>query len=224
MKEEETILDDYAFLVSETDEKGIIRFANRDFCNIAEYNLDGMGYFKALERKMGNEPKETTGKGERVKIDFADESSFFITDNTEDKKFDEPIKDEKIVPARIDDDNIFSIGDYVTIKDKDLEKGILNGAVKNPFGWGVFNTSDDPYVIVHYEINIKNTETIYVFRKGESYYGFTVEADKAKEIIRKIPLTVTGGNIEEDKVDNIIKPKTKGRKTNKEKGETKNSF
>ena len=31
MKEEETILDDYAFLVSETDEKGIIRFANRDF-------------------------------------------------------------------------------------------------------------------------------------------------------------------------------------------------
>jgi hypothetical protein len=190
----------------------------------SRYNLDGMGYFKALERKMGNEPKETTGKGERVKIDFADESSFFITDNTEDKKFDEPIKDEKIVPARIDDDNIFSIGDYVTIKDKDLEKGILNGAVKNPFGWGVFNTSDDPYVIVHYEINIKNTETIYVFRKGESYYGFTVEADKAKEIIRKIPLTVTGGNIEEDKVDNIIKPKTKGRKTNKEKGETKNSF
>ena len=40
MKEEETILDDYAFLVSETDEKGIIRFANRDFCNIAEYNLE----------------------------------------------------------------------------------------------------------------------------------------------------------------------------------------
>lgn len=38
MKEKETILDDYAFLVSETDEKGIIRFANRDFCNIAEYN------------------------------------------------------------------------------------------------------------------------------------------------------------------------------------------
>ena len=52
----------------------------------SRYNLDGMGYFKALERKMGNEPKETTGKGERVKIDFADESNFFITDNTEDKK------------------------------------------------------------------------------------------------------------------------------------------
>ena len=36
----ETILDDYAFLVSETDEKGIIRFANNDFCDIAEYSLD----------------------------------------------------------------------------------------------------------------------------------------------------------------------------------------
>lgn len=187
----------------------------------SRYNLDGMGYFKALERKMGNEPKETTGKGERVKIDFADESSFFITDNTEDKKFDEPIKDEKIVPARIDDDNLFSIGDYVTIKDKDLEKGIANGIIKNPFGWGIFDTVDDPYVIVHSELNIKNTETIYVFRKGESYYGFTVEADKAKEIIRKILFTVTGDNIEEDEVDNTIKPKTKGRKTDKEKGEAK---
>ncbi|AYJ80541.1 PAS sensor domain-containing protein [Aliarcobacter cryaerophilus ATCC 43158] len=40
MNEKETILDDYAFLVSETDEKGIIRFANRDFCNIAEYSLE----------------------------------------------------------------------------------------------------------------------------------------------------------------------------------------
>ena len=38
----ETVLDDYAFLVSETDEKGIIRFANDDFCKIAEYALDDM--------------------------------------------------------------------------------------------------------------------------------------------------------------------------------------
>ena len=36
----ETILDEYAFLVSETDEKGIIRFANDDFCKIAEYTLE----------------------------------------------------------------------------------------------------------------------------------------------------------------------------------------
>lgn len=36
----ETVLDDYAFLVSETDEKGIIRFANDDFCKIAGYTLD----------------------------------------------------------------------------------------------------------------------------------------------------------------------------------------
>lgn len=40
MDEKETILNDYAFLVSETDEKGIIRFANRDFCDIAEYSLE----------------------------------------------------------------------------------------------------------------------------------------------------------------------------------------
>ena len=37
---QETVLDDYAFLVSETDAKGNIRFANNDFCSIAEYELD----------------------------------------------------------------------------------------------------------------------------------------------------------------------------------------
>jgi len=36
----ETVLDEYAFLVSETDEKGIINFANNDFCEIAGYTLD----------------------------------------------------------------------------------------------------------------------------------------------------------------------------------------
>ena len=36
----ETVLDDYAFLVSETDAKGIIKFANDDFCKIAEYTID----------------------------------------------------------------------------------------------------------------------------------------------------------------------------------------
>jgi len=35
----ETILDDYAFLVSETDAKGNIRFANEDFCTVAGYKL-----------------------------------------------------------------------------------------------------------------------------------------------------------------------------------------
>jgi PAS domain S-box-containing protein len=38
----ETVLDEFAFLVSETDEKGIIRFANDDFCKIAEYSLEDM--------------------------------------------------------------------------------------------------------------------------------------------------------------------------------------
>jgi aerotaxis receptor len=36
----EIVLDDNAFLVSETDEKGIILFANDDFCKIAEYGVD----------------------------------------------------------------------------------------------------------------------------------------------------------------------------------------
>ncbi len=37
---QETVLDEYAFLVSETDAKGMIRFANDDFCKIAEYSLE----------------------------------------------------------------------------------------------------------------------------------------------------------------------------------------
>ena len=36
----EIVLDDYAFLVSETDEKGIIVFANDAFCKIAGYGID----------------------------------------------------------------------------------------------------------------------------------------------------------------------------------------
>ena len=36
----ETVLSDDAFLVSETDERGVITFANDDFCKIAEYNID----------------------------------------------------------------------------------------------------------------------------------------------------------------------------------------
>ena len=38
--EKEMILDDFAFLVSETDEKGIIIFANDDFCKKGEYSFD----------------------------------------------------------------------------------------------------------------------------------------------------------------------------------------
>ena len=39
-KTKEILLDTKAFLVSETDEKGIIRFANDDFCKYAGYTLD----------------------------------------------------------------------------------------------------------------------------------------------------------------------------------------
>ena len=36
----ELILEDNAFLVSETDEQSIIIFANDDFCEFAEYSVD----------------------------------------------------------------------------------------------------------------------------------------------------------------------------------------
>jgi aerotaxis receptor len=36
----ETILDDYSFLVSETDSKGYITHANDDFCKVAGYSID----------------------------------------------------------------------------------------------------------------------------------------------------------------------------------------
>ncbi|WP_419769399.1 MAG: PAS domain-containing protein [Candidatus Marinarcus sp.] len=39
-KGQESKLNDFAFLVSETDEKGIILFANDDFCQLAEYSVD----------------------------------------------------------------------------------------------------------------------------------------------------------------------------------------
>lgn len=40
IKNNELILDEKSFLVSETDEKGIIRFANDEFCQFAEYSLE----------------------------------------------------------------------------------------------------------------------------------------------------------------------------------------
>jgi len=36
----EKVLDDYAFLVSETDAKGNVTFANDDFCKMAGFELD----------------------------------------------------------------------------------------------------------------------------------------------------------------------------------------
>ncbi|NQY20365.1 MAG: PAS domain-containing protein [Campylobacteraceae bacterium] len=39
---QETVLDDYSFLVSETDSKGIIKFANEDFCKIAGYDVEDL--------------------------------------------------------------------------------------------------------------------------------------------------------------------------------------
>jgi len=42
MRNEEKILNDNAFLVSETNEKGIILFANKQFCDIAEYSIEDL--------------------------------------------------------------------------------------------------------------------------------------------------------------------------------------
>ena len=36
----EKILDEFAFLVSETDAKGNVKFANDDFCKVAGFTLD----------------------------------------------------------------------------------------------------------------------------------------------------------------------------------------
>jgi len=38
----ETILKEDAFLVSETNAKGIIIFANKQFCNVAEYTIEDL--------------------------------------------------------------------------------------------------------------------------------------------------------------------------------------
>lgn len=68
---QETVLDDYAFLVSETDAKGIIRFANNDFCKIAEYTLDellgqphSMVRHQDMPRKAFKSLWDTVQKGE----------------------------------------------------------------------------------------------------------------------------------------------------------------
>jgi aerotaxis receptor len=42
MNNKETILRDDAFLVSETDDKGIIKFANDGFCQVAEYTVEDL--------------------------------------------------------------------------------------------------------------------------------------------------------------------------------------
>lgn len=67
----ETKLNKDAFLVSETDVKGIIRFANEDFCKIAEYTLDellgqphSMVRHKDMPKKAFKSLWDTVQKGE----------------------------------------------------------------------------------------------------------------------------------------------------------------
>ena len=67
----ETKLNKDAFLVSETDLKGIIRFANEDFCKIAGYTLDellgqphSMVRHKDMPKKAFKSLWDTVQKGE----------------------------------------------------------------------------------------------------------------------------------------------------------------
>lgn len=67
----ETVLDKNAFLVSETDARGIIRFANDDFCKVAEYSLNellgqphSMVRHKDMPKKAFKSLWDTVQKGE----------------------------------------------------------------------------------------------------------------------------------------------------------------
>ena len=67
----ETILDKNAFLVSETDLKGVIKFANEDFCKIAGYTLEelmgqphNMVRHKDMPKKAFKSLWDTVQKGE----------------------------------------------------------------------------------------------------------------------------------------------------------------
>ena len=69
--EKETVLDEYSFLVSETDSKGIIQFANEDFCKVAEYTIDelrgqphSMVRHKDMPKKAFKSLWDTVQKGE----------------------------------------------------------------------------------------------------------------------------------------------------------------
>lgn len=146
------------------------------------------------------------GRGFTPGFTYADESGFFKTDNTEDKKFDEPIKDEKIIPARIDKPNLFSIGDYVTLKEKTIKEGIAKGFIKNPLG-SIFK-GDKCFKIVNTSLDTLTAEHTFVFVADDTPFGFTIEADKVNEVIIKIPLTDTICDTTEKK-DNVLSPKEK---------------
>ncbi|MCG3668144.1 PAS domain-containing protein [Aliarcobacter butzleri] len=67
----ETVLDKNALLVSETDLKGVIKFANEDFCKIAGYTLEelmgqphNMVRHKDMPKKAFKSLWDTVQKGE----------------------------------------------------------------------------------------------------------------------------------------------------------------
>ena len=144
------------------------------------------------------------GKGFTPGFTHADESGFFKTDGTTDKKFDEPIKDEKIVPARIDEPNLFSNGDYVLLKEKTIREGIAKGFIKDPFG-SIFK-GDKCFKILNTYLNTLTAEHRFVFGDSDAHLGFTIEADRVNEVITKVPLPNATFNILDkitEKVDMI---------------------
>lgn len=145
-----------------------------------------------------------------VKDDSKDKRAQEIKNKTKDKDFDV----SKLTPAKIDDVNLFSNGEHVTIKDSDFEACILNGVVRNPFGWENFKDTLS-LRIINSTLNTSNTERTFVFSNNDRYCGFTIDADKAIGLVQKIHTV-------KDKPINKRPPKT--RKPRIKKGETKNSL
>ena len=115
--------------------------------------------------------------------------------------------------TKIDDPNLFSNGDYVTLKEKNIKEGIVKGFIKNPLG-SIFK-GEKCFKIVNTSLDTLTAEYTFVFVAGDTHFGFTVEADKVNEVLTKVPLTDTISDTTKKK-DNVLNPK----KTRVKKGET----
>ena len=142
------------------------------------------------------------GKGFTPGFKYANESNVFKTDGTTDKKFDEPIKDEKIVPARIDESNLFSKGDYVMLKEKTIREGIAKGFIKNPLG-SIFK-GDKCLKILNTYLNILTAEYRFVFGDSNTHLGFTIDVDRVNEVLTKVRLPNATFNILDKITEKVV--------------------
>lgn len=67
----ETVLNNDAFLVSETNAKGIITFANKQFCDVAEYSIE----------ELQNQPHNLVRHADMPKAAFEDLWKTIQSDN-----------------------------------------------------------------------------------------------------------------------------------------------